>query len=83
MLRPALFCLAITGLHVALPAHAKTVDVSDAAGLVAAIAGAAAGDEIVLADGTYTVQQSPKCTAAGTASAPISDRRDGMRWRAR
>ena len=53
------------------PALAKTVNVTDVATLTAAINAAAAGDEIVLAAGTYKFTQSPNCGAAGTPAAPI------------
>jgi parallel beta-helix repeat protein len=53
------------------PASAELVPVSDASGLVQAIANASAGDEIVLASGTYAISSNINCTAAGTAQAPI------------
>jgi MYXO-CTERM domain-containing protein len=62
--------LAAAGSLVAASAHAKTVSVSTEAELEAAIAAAAAGDEIVLADGTYA-STGITCSASGTASAPI------------
>jgi parallel beta-helix repeat protein len=52
-------------------ASAKTVAVTDVATLTAAIAAAAPGDEIVMADGTYHFTSSPVCSAAGTAAQPI------------
>ncbi len=67
---PALSVVAATTFLV-LPALAKTVNVTDAASLTAALSAAAAGDEIVLAAGTYRLTTSPSCTAAGTAAAPI------------
>ncbi|HEY0139088.1 MAG TPA: hypothetical protein VGB85_33605, partial [Nannocystis sp.] len=51
------------------PGQAKTVMVSDAAGLSAALAAAAPGDVISLADGTYSGQFS--ISASGTAADPI------------
>lgn len=62
---------ALASLLVARPASAKTVGVSDVASLNAAISAASAGDEIVLASGTYHFSASPVCSAAGTPSAPI------------
>jgi len=54
-------------------ASARTVPVSNTAGLIAAIAAAQPGDEIVLANGTYalTGNHGVNCTNAGTAAAPI------------
>ena len=52
-------------------ADAKTVNVIDVASLTAAITAATAGDEIVLAAGTYRFTSSPTCSAAGTAATPI------------
>lgn len=52
-------------------AEAKTVNVTDVSSLTAAIVAAAAGDEIVLAAGTYHFASSPTCSAAGTPAAPI------------
>ena len=53
-------------------AWAGEVPVADVAGLLSAISGAQPGDTIVLAPGTYEVQQSKiGCEAAGTADAPI------------
>ncbi len=50
---------------------AGVVPVSTAAQLVAAINGAAPGDVITLAAGTYDIDQNLNCDAAGTANAPI------------
>lgn len=55
-------------------ARGDMVPVADAAALRAAIEGAASGDEIVLADGTYDVVGNLSCTAAGSAAAPIGVR---------
>ena len=63
--------LSLLVLLVAGRAEAKTVNVTDVPSLTAAIAAAAAGDEIVLAAGTYHLTSSPSCSAAGTPSAPI------------
>jgi parallel beta-helix repeat protein len=52
-------------------ARAAVVPVSDVAGLTSAIQNAAAGDEIVLAPGTYDVPTNLTGAAAGTALAPI------------
>ena len=51
-------------------ADAATIDVADAAALSAAIAAAAAGDEIVLATGSYALSGA-SCSASGTAQQPI------------
>ncbi len=60
----------------AAPAHAKVVNVSTLAQLQSAISAAQAGDELVLADGTYAFSGSKiACTAAGSASAPSTDAR--------
>ncbi|RZS87079.1 penicillin-binding protein [Motilibacter rhizosphaerae] len=53
------------------PAPLRTVQVSDTASLVKALAGARAGDLIVLADGTYTADHQLEAAADGTAAAPI------------
>src|SRR5689334_11741512 len=55
---------------VAGPAHAATIDVSTAAQLKTALAGAKPGDTIKLADGTYTGNF--KTTVSGSSSAPIT-----------
>lgn len=65
-LAPALVVLLAAGT-----AEAKTVNVSDVPSLTAAIGAAAAGDEIVLAAGTYHFTSSPSCSAAGTPASPI------------
>ena len=59
-------------MFAAQAARAGEVPVTDVAGLLAAIAAAQPGDTIVLAPGTYEVQQSKiSCEAAGTEEAPI------------
>jgi MYXO-CTERM domain-containing protein len=60
-------------------AQAEVVPVSDAAGLLAAIGNAAAGDEIVLADGTYSLGANITCDAVGTAAEPIVVRAESPR----
>ena len=55
-------------LGTASPVLAKTVNVTNATELTTALAGAAAGDEIVLANGTYHLTASPVCSAAGPIS---------------
>jgi parallel beta-helix repeat protein len=52
-------------------ARAGVVPVATAAALRAAITAASAGDEIVLAPGTYELTGSVPCVAAGTAPLPI------------
>ena len=71
MFRTPIGLMMLVGLLASPVVLAKTVPVSSPADLLTALAGAAAGDEIVLADGTYPLQQSPKCTASGTATSPI------------
>jgi hypothetical protein len=51
------------------PPPLRTVNVSSAAQLIAALSAAQAGDHIVMADGTYNGNF--KSTASGTAAAPI------------
>ncbi len=63
--------LASGSLLLAARAEASDVPVTNAAELTAAIAGAKAGDRIVLASGTYALGASPSCNAPGTAAAPI------------
>ena len=63
---PSLLVLLAAG-----PAGARTVNVTDVPSLTSAIAAAAAGDEIVLAPGTYHFTSSPTCSAAGTPAAPV------------
>ena len=65
-LAPSLLVLLAAGA-----AEAKTVNVTDVSTLTAAIAAAAAGDEIVLAAGTYHFTSSPTCSAAGTPASPV------------
>lgn len=57
-------------------AGARTVPVSDTAGLVAAIRAAHPGDDIVLANGTYELSgnHGVNCTGAGAPDAPITVR---------
>lgn len=50
---------------------ARQVNVTSVAQLQAALAGAQAGDDIILADGTYAVSANLSCSANGTAQAPI------------
>lgn len=57
-------------LLVAAPAYAEVVNVTNATELTAAITGATAGDEIVLADGTYAITD-VTCSAFGSGTAPI------------
>ncbi len=66
-------CLAPALLVLLLPslASAATVAVSDEASLLAAIAAAAPGDEIVLADGVYELGANVSCSTPGTAAEPI------------
>lgn len=54
-----------------IPAFAAVKNVSTVAQLQAALSSAAAGDEIVLADGTYAITQSLNCAADGTSAARI------------
>ena len=51
-------------------AHARVVPVATSAELTTAIGAAVAGDEIVLADGTYALT-GVTCSAVGTSAAPI------------
>ncbi len=60
----------LAGLLVAAPAHAEVINVTDATELTAAITAATAGDEIVLADGTYAITD-VSCSAFASATAPI------------
>lgn len=66
MLKPVALLLLL-----ASPALARQVNVSSVSQLQSALAGAQAGDEIILADGTYAVNANLSCTANGTAQAPI------------
>ena len=63
-------------LAMAAPATARQVNVATSAQLIAAINGARAGDEIILASGTYGLSGShgANCAAAGTSAAPITVR---------
>lgn len=63
--------LGLAVLLVGGQSDAEVVTVSDVPGLLAAIANAEAGDEIVLQDGTYAIGQNVDCTAAGTSAEPI------------
>jgi len=67
--RCALALVSVVGLGSAT-AHARVVPVATPAELTAAISAAVAGDEIVLADGTYALTGAT-CSAVGTMSAPI------------
>lgn len=71
----ALAALSLAALSVAEArvAHAEELAVSDAAGLVTALAAAMAGDTIVLADGVYELGD-VSCSADGTAAMPITVR---------
>lgn len=60
-----------TASLVSLGAVAAPVPVGNTAELLAAIANATAGDEIIVADGTYAIGQNVNCNAAGTAAEPI------------
>jgi Synergist-CTERM protein sorting domain-containing protein len=53
------------------PSLAAVKNVANVSQLQSALASAQAGDEIVLADGTYDVSQNLGCSAEGTASQPI------------
>lgn len=66
----AVLCAA-TALSTALTAEARDVAVSSVAELQAAVTGAVAGDVISLADGDYDIDANLRCTASGTAVAPI------------
>ncbi|WP_257455858.1 chondroitinase-B domain-containing protein [Archangium lipolyticum] len=57
-----------------LPTVAAVKNVSTVAQLQSALASARAGDEIVLADGTYAVNVNLSCAAEGTATQPITVR---------
>lgn len=61
-------------LLLAQPAVAAVKNVSTVAQLQSALASAQAGDEIVLADGTYAVNTNLSCAAEGTALQPITVR---------
>ncbi len=61
----------LAGLAPALPAVAREVGVSTAAELRAAIDAARPGDEIVLAAGTYDLDDDLVCDTPGTATRPI------------
>jgi hypothetical protein len=67
-------CFAAATLAAAPSARARDVPVRDAAQLAAAIAAAAPGDDIVLADGTYAIAHKLKAQNAGSAQAPITVR---------
>jgi hypothetical protein len=53
------------------PGLAAVKNVANVSQLQSALASAQAGDEIVLADGTYDVSQNLSCSAEGTAAQPI------------
>ena len=61
---------ALASLLFGATAQARVVPVATPAELTAAIGAAAAGDEIVLADGTYALT-GVTCSAVGTSAAPI------------
>jgi parallel beta-helix repeat protein len=69
---PRLFVSLLACAFTTLPAAARTIAVSDVTGLKAAIAEAAPGDDIVLANGTYPVPRKILVTSSGTAQAPIT-----------
>jgi hypothetical protein len=58
-------------LLLATPALARQVNVSSVSQFQTALAGAKAGDELILANGTYAVNANLSCSANGTAQAPI------------
>jgi parallel beta-helix repeat protein len=60
-------------LLISASAEARVVAVATPAELMNAISGAVAGDEIVLADGTYRLTGAT-CSAVGTSAAPITVR---------
>ena len=62
----------------AMPAGAVVVNVSTSVQLIQAIDGAAPGQVIVLAPGTYTVNQNLLCDTAGAPNAPIVVRAAGL-----
>ena len=61
---------ALVLVMVSATAHARVVQVATPAELTTAISAAVAGDEIVLADGTYALTGAT-CSAVGTAAMPI------------
>lgn len=62
---------AIVPLLAGAPARAGVVAVTTPGELTAAVAAAAPGDEIVLADGTYALAADVSCATPGTAAQPI------------
>lgn len=66
--------LLVLSLLVTAPVHAAVVTVSSAPELSTALSSAKAGDEIVLADGTYDFDKSVNASAEGTGSEPITVR---------
>ncbi len=62
--------LALALVLVSATAHAREVPVANPAQLTAAISAAVAGDEIILADGTYALTGAT-CSAVGTTAAPV------------
>jgi hypothetical protein len=74
-MRPLVAATAAAGAMLALSSTlghtAQTVRVTDAQQLKAAVEGASRGDVIVLAPGTYVVNENLDCTAAGTSDQPI------------
>jgi parallel beta-helix repeat protein len=63
--------LLILAIFAPIAARADVVPVATAAALRTAITNASAGDEIVLASGTYELASNVPCLAAGTAPLPI------------
>lgn len=61
----------LCALGIARPARAAEIPVSTADELLAAIAAAAPGDEIVLASGTYALGANVDCSQSGTDAEPI------------
>ncbi|SEM03218.1 Myxococcales GC_trans_RRR domain-containing protein [Stigmatella aurantiaca] len=66
MLKPVALLLLLSS-----PALARQVNISSVSQLQTALAGAQAGDELILADGTYAVNANLNCSVNGTAQAPI------------
>ena len=73
-LRTLLAAAALAVLLPTLAAAQRTVNVSDADGLTAAMADAMPGDDIVLANGDYAMRHRLNTSAAGTESARITVR---------
>lgn len=66
--------LVLLSLSFCASAFAADYPVSSAAQLTSTLASVQAGDTVILADGTYDLNASPNCSAAGTASARITVR---------